>query len=316
MTSSLTPVIIPTATYTATRTATQTPFPGQNRVTMAVYNSAGELVAFLGELNLAIAPSGLTPLNVVFIPEEGQIGVFALDGISLLLEWDGKVDTGEIAESGTYQVVMSVNSPLGTTSSYSATMTVIRNVSEIEVDIYNSAGERVASIPSASDRAGQGLSVSSQATASGGMVHTIRFGDRPQDQVIWDERNGEGERVDQGTYRIRVRQVSNHGSIPLLSGSVTVLHLDEGDPGLVAGPNPLLPGQPLVVQVGSAQRVVSARLFNLAGEDVAQVGEMPSLFTWNLDTSKLASGVYVLVVEIQTVNGDMNRLKQKVSLLK
>ena len=316
MTASLTPVIIPTSTYTVTRTATKTPFPGQNKVTMEIYNSGGELVAFLGELNLAIVPSGLTPLNTVFVPEEGQIGVYALDGISLLLEWDGKADTGEFVASGTYQVVISIDTPLGTSSSYSGNMTVIHNVGEIQVDVYNSAGEKVVTLPSTSNRAGLGLSVSSQATGSGGMLHTIRFGDRPQDQVVWDERNGEGDRVAQGVYHLKVRQMSNQGSIPLLSGSVTVLHMPEGEPELLAGPNPLMADQPLVVQVSGASEVAWAGLYNLAGELVAEQGLVPPLFTWDFSGDHLASGVYLIVVEIQTTNGDRRRITRKISITK
>jgi hypothetical protein len=285
---------------------------------LSVYNSAGELVSTLGELSLAIPPSGLEPINIIFVPDLGQIGSYAMTGTSLLLEWDGRSDAGQFVASGLYSVIVRVENSLGRVDSYAATMTVIRSVKAIQVDIFNSAGELVASIPSMSDKVGGGgLSVVSQAQSNGTMLHTIRFGERPEDQVQWNEHADQGKLVDQGVYLIKVRQMSNQGVIPLMSGSLTVLRL-AGDPlELVAWPNPLLAGADLQFSVPAAQALRQARLYNLAGELVAWLGpDTGNSWTLPLVGNGLSSGVYVLAAEIESLQGDRRWVKTKIALIR
>jgi hypothetical protein len=114
----------PTVALTATLSTTPTPGtlagPGSGaagqvaKVTLKIYNSAGEVVATLcRDSARSLAPTGLWVQPACLAPGEGRAAVFTMDGGGPAFSWDGSSDKGEMAASGVYLAAVNVDGDSG-----------------------------------------------------------------------------------------------------------------------------------------------------------------------------------------------------------
>ena len=93
----------------------------------------------------------------------------------------------------------------------------------------------------------------------------------------------------------------------------------EGPLELLAWPNPLsdADGMQLQLSLASARSLDQAKIYNMAGELVAEYGaQMGNQWALDLNGKGLSSGVYILTARVETSVGDLIWLKQKIAILR
>jgi hypothetical protein len=289
-------------------------------VKVRIYNSAGEEVyALAQDLGAYHVLSGVQAGGGPFVPDAGGSISYLLLGTDNSFTWDGRNAAGQYVASGSYSVVFEQPSFSGPPALYTASATVLRAGTDSAVDIYNSAGERVRhfNVP-----LGQASYLRMDATfvpdaASPGLK--IRWGEAAAEQLLWDGLDERGQRVSSGVYQVRVTQVAAGASSTLYSAFVTVLEApSEPLQGLVAAPNPLSPTDGAISvrapSLGATGRM-KVGLYNFAGELIVQGSGVGPRLDLSLPT-KLAGGVYLLVVEAQGADGASARKVLKAAVVR
>ena len=285
---------------------------------MKVYNSAGEVVKviFQGGTNQPIHDVTLST-DVVM----GDIAPLKLDFDSWLqgniktLTWNGDNDSGQGISSGAYHIAFSSTDTFGKTTSFIRPVTVLNPVHQSRLDIFNSAGERVTSLdlsgfpsqivsfemktkvvsPVLNPSAGPG---DNPVMPGSGLVLSLRDARGKIWDYEWPVTNNLNQSVASGSYTVQLysidpssgRQISmNHGIQVLHNGSLLA------GANALAAPNPAQNRLSVFIS-GGADLTGIALLYNLAGELVAEPQKLYNYRT-DFDVSRLASGVYVVIVE-------------------
>jgi hypothetical protein len=268
-------------------------------------------------------PSGLQALQSAFAPESGGLALAQAVGSELTLAWDGRNRQGQWAASGLYTLLMTQTDPFGSTTSFSASVQLLRQGLDVMVDIYNSAGERVRhfslNAPSGPSRLDldQGGFVP---LSLGGQDLKIVVADGSS--LDWDGRNDRGELLSSGSYLIKVR--GHQGGKPIvLSREVILLQALGAEPlqGALVAPNPLGPAQRLLrvllphAHPGLALR---ARIYGLSGELAAQLHQRgpDGSLSWDVEGAGAAAGVYLIELQALDAQGRWHRKVLKAAVLR
>jgi hypothetical protein len=304
-----TPTWSPTATVTPTFTASPTPLPPMVRMTLKVYNSAGELVAVLANgLNIPASFSGLGAPAQALVPDlDGAGAALGLRGTDLEMAWDGKSGAGQRVDSGTYTALAEVMDEFGRVTAYSVNFGVLRLPVGLKVSVFNSAGELVfqalKAAPAAADLAEPAFSTDLLLLGEGQPKLEITY-QRGPERASWDGRNSQGRQVAAGLYMVEV-ELSQAGRAPVVvSKQVQVLRALDADPlaAAFAAPNPAGPtDRRMVIFLGGDNPglEVRAQFFNLAGERLAGGDNRGHAATIEWPLVSVAPGTYFAVLETQ-----------------
>ena len=308
-----------TATITLTATFTQTPVPQPYRVTVILYNEAGEEVKKLFDGTSSGQPSGFSSTYLPGTPSGTVPLALLISGGGTLgaLVWNADNDNGQAVAGGTYYVKVETTDPYGTISAFSQGVQVMAPAATDSLAIFNSAGELVREVllPAGSSRVtdiavsgasagplGKGPAVLFNLTSAGGVASV--YG--------WDGLNGQGQPVQSGTYMVRLVHTEFGKGAIVKTVAVTVLALPGSDEELALGAAVAAP-QPWVSSAAGAAagltvvypplpgRQVQADLFNLAGERVATGKDADGGGRLSVPMDALSGGIYLL--RLQVLNG-------------
>jgi hypothetical protein len=298
---------------------TKTPQAPQT-ASVKVYNSAGELVATLyQQLSIYEKPTGLSQQIPAFSPDTGGSGVLDLVGPNLPLTWDGKTDSGQVVDGGTYSVVVEVHDQFGNVETWSESLSVLRTDATTVVEVYNSAGElvwRQAATPKSPGVVGlSGRELVPGADPSG---LKITYGADPTDFLNWNGTGSQGQALASGTYMVKVTQGGASGS-STSAYAITLLQPNTGLFSWVAvAPNPVRSGTTslMISLQGAAPGITSwGDVYNLAGERVGSVPATAGPFlNWSIPPG-LASGAYLLRLNVRGASGVLRSTSLKVAVI-
>jgi uncharacterized repeat protein (TIGR01451 family) len=283
---------------------------GDFTVRVGVYNEAGELVKqiFVKQFSQAIQDITLMTDKVISslndkidIVYQGQV----------IGTWDGTNTAGEPVVNGKYHIKVDNVDPMGTVMTTTQEAVVSRTLYKEEVVIYNEAGEAVRHLYSYVDDPGKAGLVDVRLSASvirpGGtgngiptqLVVTLSTGA----SVVWDGRSDAGKVVSTGKYIVEAHSVDGQGGETQITRMVMVEGGDgEKGAGTVQVSSNLLDATTTqaVFQSSLTGQKLKVRVYTVAGELVADLLEGTNP-TWN--TSGLASGLYLAVVQIKDAQG-------------
>lgn len=304
----------PTSTTSPTFTDSPTPEPPTVRVTLKIYNSAGELVFVVADdINVFAGMFGLGSPDSALVPDQpGASATLSLLGTGLSLAWDGTSSSGQKVQSGTYTAVAEVTDSFGRTTTYQASVSVLRLPVEVQVSVFNSAGELVYQVrkPSTTVPDMAELTFSTEQLVLGedsdrqAMIEVIY--QRGSEKIAWDGRNSQGSLVSSGMYIIKVEAFQSGLANLIISKQVQVLRAPTADPldAAFAAPNPAGPADAkVIIFLGDVDPglKVKAQFYNLLGERMAFSDNQghPGSIHWELGTRAYSPGVYFAVLETQ-----------------
>ena len=286
------------------------------KVQVAVYNAAGELVDEISveEMSQEVTSFSLSGATITSLEGKTYVEV----GGEIIASWNGLNQSGTPVTNGTYYVNVTSTDPYGSVTNVSQTVTVSRSIAQVIVDVYNEAGEVVKHLYSYADDPGNeslgsvALSTGMIApnigtpTPGGNNSVTITFNGT---SVVWNGTSDSGGIVTNGVYEIEVNWTNGSGGQQVVTKSVIV---QQGNSPVTNGkvyasPNILKGVSSTMVKVNptTTALTLTVSLYDVAGELVKKpVTGVPGANETNLDVSGLASGLYVVVVNLSDLNGD------------
>jgi hypothetical protein len=317
LTASLTFSASPSATPSWTVSATPQPMP--NHVTLSVYNSAGELVKILfdggaqyqlGELQFdqTLLLGGINTLHINF---PGYLQGGSTSGVL----WNATNASGQLIQSGVYTIKAQIVDNFGQVTTLQKSIEVVDATPQNSLDIYNSAGELVVSLPlPVASGTGHFESMRLSTAALGvkvdaatGVIQSAPLQIWVMDEhgteypVQWSGLNAQGAPVNSGSYIAELvyspaggghQVVSTKSFVVLQAGNFASLD------GAYAYPNPVMHGGDLFLHYNpSAGASISGRLFSLSGELVGQAADSGLSGILRFNGGDLAGGVYMVRLE-------------------
>jgi hypothetical protein len=236
-TETFTPTYTPTRTATPTITMTLPPFP--YIIKIGIYNSAGELVKtvaekrasdVVGEIKLIKDGNEVNYVNAGAMVEIQIPGVETPDNIGngmSVFYWYGTNDGGQNVDNGVYYIKVEERDGYGHTNVVIKDISVINVEEYVEVNIFNSAGEKVKTIKENKYFMPEKINLKINdmiiLEKTGGEV-VVRYGEEPDAYMIWDGKNSKGEIVSNGTYEIQVVTRTSEGKLKYASKTVIILN--------------------------------------------------------------------------------------------
>ena len=206
--------------------------------------------------------------------------------------------------AGTYYLKVQAADPFGQVRSFSLAVQVLAAPTALgaALDIYNSAGERVASLPLSPSSGVSSLILQQSVMVEGmapGLGIAITDLSGAQRLLHWDGRNASGAAVSPGIYTLITRGSVASG---VKTVSFQVLAAATAAPWAPrVGPNPApAASHALTVQAPGSGQAWSAELYDLSGAQVRQGGGAAGV-NGALPLHGLASGVYL--VQVRTRDG-------------
>jgi hypothetical protein len=256
-------------------------------------------------------------LTSAFSPSQGQSAQLVAGGT--LLSWDGTSDNGSVLKSGSYWVQYDQSDAYGNVASSSKAISVIQTSGSFQVKVFNSAGEEVADLSGLQMISGTAPShiVASKSTLDSSASGSVLF-DLGSGSVSWDGTGAGGKKLASGVYTVQLSVKAAGGAGWIQSVQVTLLNAGGNPLGtLQAGPSPWKQSADpsLVLVNGVSLREMDARLYNLAGELVLEASSLNSgTLTLSAPKGRLASGVYLLVVNGEDIQGNIERKTLKICI--
>jgi hypothetical protein len=280
------------------------------RLSVALYNQAGERVRLLYEGPSSASPEGHQvsggagePLYI------GLMGVLA-DG-SQALVWDQRNDGGQAVAGGTYHLKMEATDSWGQTSAYTRAVQVLAQPSGASLVLYNSAGEAVRHY----DAAGLGLDPVDLGRIDG---RNVELKDR-HGGLGWFELDGlsdAGQPLKGGSYQLVLHWADSSGDHTVARPIVVVpAPMDDLLRGAGLEANPVPAGQALVLRHRPCACQVTARLYTLAGELAGQ-GSGSGDGRLELGLSRASGGVYLIGLEARAEGQPVARRVIKAAVLR
>ncbi len=286
------------------------------KVQVAVYNEAGELVKdiWVEELSQEVKTFSLTGATITSL--EGK--TYVMVGGQIIASWDGTNQAGDPVSNGVYYVQVTSTDAYGVVTNVSQTVTVSRAIAQIQIDVYNEAGEVVKHLYSFADDPGN--APLGQVQLSTGMIAprvgtpvpggnnavTVMFNGT---SVVWDGTSDSGGVVTNGDYLMVVHWTDGSGGEEVVSKSVIVQRGNSPvtNGNVYAAPNILKGVTSTTVMVNSGTALtLTVSLYDTAGELVKRpVTGAAGSNQVNLDASGLASGLYLVMVDLTDGNGHL-----------
>jgi uncharacterized repeat protein (TIGR01451 family) len=292
---------------------------GLYTININIYNSAGEIVKTIQVKEYSQPISNITLSQTNTITElQGPNSTISIyyNGV-LISTWDGSDNNGNPVTNGTYEIKVDSTSSLGVVTSVQQQAIVDRHIATITADVYNSAGELVRTLYYTT---GQGtstqmtnVSLSANILSIGSTSNTgtsplqifVNTSGTPV-TLTWDGTNNSGTNVTSGTYTVQLHWDTGNGQTTDITRSVVVMA--GGSSGTVlAEPNVLTSQSTMITNFNGMgitnASVVNAKVYTIAGELVQSIqgGAGTASAQWN--ATGMASGVYIVAIEVQDVNG-------------
>jgi hypothetical protein len=313
-------------------------------LTIGVYNEAGELVR-----TVADTPTEEMIGNIQFLinSQQDKNGTMTTDNpLQILLPglqtpntplgqpdtsyfWNATTDANQQVSSGVYYIKFQQTDGYGHTNVVIKEIDVLNTNQYAEVDIFNSAGEKVRTMYVYKDVSNTQLTLKAPDVIpidSNGNTVTITYGTGLTDYLTWNGLNDQGVLVQSGTYEVQVNLVTNQGRTTVASKTVIVLTQTKKFTGDVEiWPNPYVGGKNVAKQVklvwvpGLDTGTMNVAIYNLAGELVRQwtADLQAASIVWDLktgDESDAASGLYVVVFKVKDTLGSVTIKTLKMTL--
>jgi hypothetical protein len=311
-------------------------------LSIGVYNEAGELVK-----TVADTPTEEMLGNIEYLinSQQNTSGSMTTDSpLEILLQniqtpgtpvgqmdtpfyWNCTTDANQQVSSGVYYIKFQQTDGYGHTNVVIKEIDVLNTNQYADIEIYNSAGERVRTMMIYKDVSTTQLTLKVKDIIpidSTGNTVAITYGTGLTDYVDWNGLNDQGSLVQSGTYEVQVDLVTNQGKTTVASKTVVVLTQTSKFSGNVEiWPNPYVGGKGIPKQLkfvwvpGTTTGNMSVSIYNIAGELVRQwsVDLQSASIVWDLkaadDVSSVASGLYVVIYQIKDSMGN-----QTVKILK
>jgi hypothetical protein len=317
LTSTFTPTITPTFTWTSTPTPV-----GAFTVRVNVYNSAGEVVKTIEVVHFA------KPVNSLDLPSGNVITTLTGSGSTVELyfegvligSWDGSNNSGNPVSNGAYEVKVDNIDPSGVVTSVSQQVVVNRDLTQAEVNIFNSAGEIVKKLyqtvsnSSGSEMTNVNLSSNvlnpgvSKFSGETGIVQILVMTSGSPITLEWDGTSDSGKIVTPGVYVIEVHWNNGQGSLLDITRDILVAS-DTGSGAVVARPNELISNKGTMTTTFDGTAVANAaslkvEIHTLTGQLIAVVSNSPGTVTAPWNASGAASGIYIAVVSVLDAQGN------------
>jgi flagellar hook assembly protein FlgD len=307
-------------------------------VDVVIYNSAGEAVKHLYSGAAQQLPGGFDlsgNLVAPGVPVNISLGGFLANGQSSL-PWTGLNDGSQSVGGGVYTIKVSETDSFGAVQSWSQEVSVLPPASQESLAIYNSAGELITKLDTSSvlpatstaqvtnvgfvDPTKTTFVVPDQAAGPGGVPFVLQLsGNGSPVTFTWNGRNSQGQEVSSGVYTVQlISQAAGSSSIILDSKGFTILDAPgNGGPKVTTGPNPLGPLDKSLTFSASGlagTEVASVKLYNVAGELIAQGVSAAGQGKIMLTVGNWSAGVYLAVYEIRDSGSLKSRKLIKVAI--
>ena len=293
---------------------------GLYTVNINIYNSAGEVVKTIKvkEYSQPINNITLSQTNTITELQGPNSTISIYYGGVLISTWDGSDNSGNPVTNGTYEIKVDSVSPTGVVTSVDQQAVVDRHIATITANIYNSSGELVRTLYYTT---GQGTNAQMTnvnlsanlmtlgSTANSGSTTLLQIFINTSATPVtltWDGTNNTGSNVTSGTYSVQLHWDDGNGQTTDITRSVVVM--TGGASGTVlAEPNVLEPSSTLTTTFNGSgitnASILSAKVYTIAGELVASIPGTPGVATNQWTATGMASGVYIVAVEVRDVNG-------------
>ncbi|HTB22929.1 MAG TPA: hypothetical protein VK914_09500 [bacterium] len=309
-------------------------------VTVAIYNSAGELVRSLYQGGAANPANQVQVLESVGPGGALQVDVTGLDGqAGSDLIWNATNNGGQSVAAGVYTVQVATTNPFGQVQTQTKMVAVTAGAGPVSLGIFNSAGELVAnlsaemagqdsepvsmSLAPPDGQAGNGVVAVSGAAAgsgSGGLIIKITFANGDTKTVLWDGLGTQGQPLQPGNYLATLYQAEPGSDTVVKSQPFVLLGAADGSANSMAQsaivvPNPV-DGDWFTVQFQpDATDSAAARLYTLDGGVAAEgASNGPGSLRLSGDWS---GGVYLLDFEVHGgPGGTLARRVLKVAIVR
>ncbi len=337
-TNTYTPTDTPTQTATPTITMTLPPFP--YIIKIGIYNSAGEQVKTviierasdqIGEIKL------INNGNEVNLIKAGDKLEIILPGIETpkslgqgqtSFYWDGTNDSGQNVKNGTYYIKIEEKDGYGHTNVLIKDISVINIEEYVELNIFNSAGEKVKTIKENKYFTPEKVNLKVQdmiilEKENNNIV--INYGEEIGAYVIWNGQDSSGKMVSNGTYEIQVVVRTSDGKLKYASKTVIILNeMTEYFKNVKVYPNPYVKNEVEKITFSwdsSYSGDINIYVYNLSGELIRKItGKLEDKkFIWDLKTADgktVSPGNYISVIYAKNLYGYSNKEVIKFSIIK
>jgi len=237
-------------------------------------------------------------------------------GQYLVGTWDGTVENGNPAPNGEYHIKVDNIDSFGVVKSVTRQAMVSRALYRETILVYNDVGEVVRHLytlvddPGSSMVTGASLSTSVIAPSyqfNGGTPGQVSVNLSNGTVVVWDGKGDSGSIVSQGQYYVEVHSNDGQGGDTIITQKVAVMG-DQAHKGVgvvTARPNVLGKTTTTTNFVSDATmtETLHVKIYTIAGELVEEVTGATGANSVGWDCAKLASGMYLAMVDLTDVNG-------------
>ena len=288
---------------------------GQYTIRVNVYNEAGELVKTIlvtqmsqPIVNIQLAPATITSL-------EGQVLIY--DGSYLIGTWDGTTNSGAPAANGIYHISVDSTDSSGVLQSVTQQAVVSRSIEQVTVNIYNEAGEVVRHLFAYMDDANNNAITGFDLSASTIVPGSLSPGTPSQVRITsnlgtllatWNGKSDSGTVVANGVYFVEVSILNGTGGQSVITKTVTVLQQGSRwvNGTVTVAPNEADANHPTITFVtGTAGLTLGVRIYDVAGELVANINGTSGSSQAQWTSDRTASGVYIAIVELADSDGKL-----------
>jgi hypothetical protein len=302
----------PTASPTPTITQTFTPGPS-GYVSLAVYNSAGELVKVLAErLGIYASVTGLQNAASFAVGGGASLPI-VLTGAAVQLAWDGTNAGGQLVSGGVYLLTATWTDPYGKVTALSSSVSLVPADDRLELAVFNAAGELVRHVWQPWAEGLSCFSLASRVLVPGGSLQ-VQW---PGGAWAWDGLNDLGAPVASGAYLLQLLRWQAGSSALACVAGITVLQAPVAPllASVTAAPDPAPLGGRLGLRWKPwAQGRLALGLYSIDGAKLRAWTLATEAGQGSLDLSGLAQGLYLLELTVQGEGKPMQRRQLKIAL--
>jgi flagellar hook assembly protein FlgD len=302
---------------------------GQFSISVNIYNSAGEVVKTIKVQDFSVPIDNIslsTSNTITTLQGSGSTIDILYDGV-VIGTWDGSNNSNNPVANGTYRITLSSVGSSQVVTTVSQNAIVNRNITNVEADIYNSAGELVRKLYNVITD-GKGTTMTNVVLSSGvlspgasnpsaaSVTIFVQNTDTPV-TLLWDGTNDESSYVSPGEYQIHIHCTNGDASTTDITKTILVLPQSGSNGKVLAEPNEIKGSTTSTIFNGAAVNGASSlkvNIYTTSGELVQALSSSLPAVGWT--PNGLASGIYIASVEVDNANGGLlSRQNVKVLIL-